>query len=222
MAVICEKLKKSYMGPDGSSVSVIDLDSLEVGDGVQMAIVGTSGSGKTTLLNIIAGILSPDSGSVEIDGTDVTGLNEQDRDRFRGENIGYIFQTFNLLASYTALENVMLGMYFVGGCKGRMQAEAARLLEAVGLADRLNYMPHQLSTGQQQRVSIARALANEHKLILADEPTGNLDEKNSEAILDVIQEMMSHENRTLILVTHDPKVMERFPEVKDVEELKPS
>jgi len=222
MAVVCRKLKKSYSDPDGSAVSVIDLESLEIADGAQVAIVGTSGSGKTTLLNIIAGILSPDEGSVEIDGTDITALSEEQRDRFRGENIGYIFQTFNLLASYTALENVMLGMYFAGAAGGKMRAEAERLLEAVGLGDRMHYMPYQLSTGQQQRVSIARALANEHKLILADEPTGNLDAKTSEVILDLIQEMISRENRTLVLVTHDPKIMGRFPEVRDVAELKAS
>jgi len=222
MAVICENLKKSYQAPDGTSVSVIDVEHLEIEDGSQVAIVGTSGSGKTTFLNMIAGILTPDSGSVFVDGTDITKLSEQQRDRFRGENTGYIFQTFNLLPSYTALENVMLGMYFVCANRSRMHQEAKSLLEEVGLADRMHYMPRQLSTGQQQRVSIARALANQHKLILADEPTGNLDGDTSERILDLIQGIIEREKRTLVFVTHDPKVIKRFSNVKNIDELQAS
>ena len=220
MAVICNNLKKSYAGPDGRSVPIIDIEHLGIADGDQVAIIGSSGSGKTTLLNILAGILTPDEGSVEIEDTDITALDEEARDRFRAKSIGYIFQTFNLLVEFTAIENVMLGMYFVGGSRGRMHAEAVELLETVGLGDRLHYRPNQLSTGQQQRVSIARALANRHKVILADEPTGNLDAATSEHILDQIQELTAREKRTLILVTHDPKVMGRFSNVRNVDELK--
>jgi len=220
MPVICSNLRKTYPSPDGRRVTILDIPSLEFPDESQCAVVGQSGSGKTTLLNILAGILAPDEGSVEINGTDITALAEEDRDRFRARNIGYIFQTFNLLLEFTALENVMLGMYFVGGSKGQMRAESERLLESVDLADRMHYLPRQLSTGQQQRVSIARALANEHKVILADEPTGNLDAATSERILDLIHEVIEREKRMLILVTHDPEVMKRFPIVKNVESLK--
>jgi len=220
MAVICKNLIKTYPGPDGRPVAILNIQELEISEGTQVAIVGQSGSGKTTLLNLIAGILTPESGSIEVAGTDVVKLSEEERDRFRAAHIGYIFQTFNLLDEFTALENVMLGMYFVGGARSRMRAEAEGLLEAVGLSDRLHYHPRQLSTGQQQRVSIARALAHDHRVILADEPTGNLDADSSRQVLDLIQQIISREKRTLILVTHDPRVMGRFSIVRNVEELK--
>src|SRR5690606_31877740 len=132
---------------------------------------GTSGSGKTTFLNLIAGILRADSGRVLVDGEEMTGRSESARDALRARTLGYVFQTFNLLQGYTAVENVLLGMLFG---KGADRAYAEHLLERVGLADRMAYRPSQLSVGQQQRVAVARALANRPKLVLADEPTGNL------------------------------------------------
>src|SRR6185503_15331563 len=145
--------------------------------GAQLALRGESGSGKTTFLNLIAGILAPDSGRVMIDEAEMTALTEPRRDRLRAAKLGYIFQTFNLLQGFTVLENVMLGMSF--GPRGADRAHAREILKRVGLGERLHHFPRQLSTGQQQRVAVARALVNRPKLVLADEPTGNLDRRNA-------------------------------------------
>ena len=149
---------------------MIDVESFDLADGEQVALVGGSGTGKTTLLHLIAGILTPDSGRIVISGVDVARLAEAERDVFRGHNIGYVFQTHHLLGGFTALENVLLGMSFTG--RPHDPKWARHLLEEVGLSDRLNYKPDKLSVGQQQRVAVARALANRPKLVLADEPTG--------------------------------------------------
>src|SRR6266545_3955998 len=190
MAVELQQVRKRYIGPDGSVVPVIDVARLEVADGEQVALVGTSGSGKTTLLHLIAGILTPDSGKILFktgdDRTvDVAQLPEADRDIFRGKHLGYIFQTHHLLPGFTALENVLLGMSFTGRRPDRSWAQ--HLLNEVGLSDRLNYKPAKLSVGQQQRVAVARALANRPKLVLADEPTGALDAKSAQQTLDLIR-----------------------------------
>src|SRR5580658_3594956 len=166
------QLKKSFTAPDGSRHCVVDVKSFALAEKTQVALEGESGSGKTTLLNLIAGILKPDSGMIQIAGREMSALSEPQRDRLRATTIGYIFQTFNLLQGYTCLENVLLGMSFGPGAD---RAFAAALLERVGLGNRLKHYPRQLSTGQQQRVAVARALANRPKLVLADEPTGNLD-----------------------------------------------
>src|SRR5687768_8642974 len=154
-------------------------------DGAIVALRGESGSGKTTFLNLVAGILQPDSGSVRIDGREMAALAEAARDRLRAETIGYVFQTFNLLQGYTALENVELGMAFGRGIDA---GHARSLLERVGLAERLHYRPRQLSVGQQQRVALARALANRPRLVLADEPTGNLDPVRAKEAVDLLLE----------------------------------
>src|SRR5688572_27440446 len=187
MSVSIHQLKKLYRGPDGSVVPVIDVDRLDLADGEQVALIGISGSGKTTLLHLIAGILAPDSGRIVYDLTgngqvDIATLSEADRDIFRGAHVGYIFQAHHLLPGFTALENVLLGMSFTG--RKHDPAWAKHLLEEVGLGDRLNYKPEKLSVGQQQRVAVARALANRPKLVLADEPTGALDTKNAQAVLE--------------------------------------
>src|SRR5207248_113168 len=154
-------LKKDYAAPDGSVVSVIDVDRLDIADGQQVALIGTSGSGKTTLLHMIAGIVAPDAGRIVYNlaegSTDIARLSEADRDVFRGSHVGYIFQTHHLLGGFTALENVLLGMSFTGRKPDR--AWARRLLDDVGLSDRRDYKPEKLSVGQQQRVAVARALA---------------------------------------------------------------
>ena len=193
-----ESLTKTYRSPDGEITPVLDVPSLELRAGEQVALRGSSGSGKTTLLHIIAGILTPDSGRVLIDGTDITALGEADRDALRAERIGYVFQTFNLLQGYSALENVLLGMMFGRG-PDRSPAEA--LLTRVGLGSRLGYLPRQLSVGQQQRVAVARALAGQPRLVLADEPTGNLDSMNGDEVMALLSEL-NNEGAAIVMVTH--------------------
>jgi ABC-type lipoprotein export system ATPase subunit len=203
-------LKKSYAAPDGTRLDVIDVPRFELEAGEQMALAGASGSGKTTLLHLIAGIIAPDSGRIVIAGEELTALGEAGRDRLRSRTIGYVFQTFNLLQGYTALENVMLGQMFGGGVDAK---RARELLLRVGLGDRLNYRPRQLSVGQQQRVAIARALANQPKLVLADEPTGNLDRRRGHEALALICEMCREKETALLLVSHDREVLAQFDRI---------
>jgi putative ABC transport system ATP-binding protein len=217
MAVEIQQLVKRYVGPDGSVVPVIDIESLTLRDGEQAAFIGTSGSGKTTLLHMIAGILTPDSGRILFAGHDVTQLSEAQRDVFRGRHIGYIFQTHHLLPGFTALENVLLGMSFTGRPADRPWA--IHLLNEVGLADRLHYKPGKLSVGQQQRVAVARALANRPMLVLADEPTGALDEKNAAQVLELIRKLCSEVKASLLLVTHDMNIARQFPRVLTLSEI---
>jgi ABC-type lipoprotein export system ATPase subunit len=209
-------LKKAYRSPDGDVTPVLDIPSLELRAGEQVALRGASGSGKTTLLHIIAGILTPDGGRVEIDGVDITAHGEAERDALRAERIGYVFQTFNLLQGYSALENVLLGMMFG---RGADRAAAAALLTRVGLGSRLDYRPRQLSVGQQQRVAVARALAGRPRLVLADEPTGNLDARHGAEALTLIREVCREQGAALLLVSHDPAVLGQFDRVDDLSAL---
>ena len=202
-------LKKSFRGPEGLQ-SIVDVPRFELAEQAQIALAGESGSGKTTLLHLIAGILAPDSGSIKLDGGELATLSEGERDRVRAQNIGYIFQTFNLLPGYTCLENVLLGMSFGPGAD---RAFAEQLLKRVGLGDRLNHYPRQLSTGQQQRVAVARALANRPKLVLADEPTGNLDHANAREALKLIRETCRENGAALLLVSHDRDTLAGFESV---------
>jgi putative ABC transport system ATP-binding protein len=212
-----ENLKKFYPAPEGGSVLVLDVPHFTLAAEEQRALRGESGSGKTTFLHLIAGILAADSGRIEIDGIDIALLAESKRDRIRAEKIGVIFQAFNLLQGYTVLENVLLGMSFGPG--GADQARARRLLERVGLGHRLAHFPRQLSTGQQQRVAVARALANQPKLVLADEPTGNLDRRNGREALMLIAEVCRESGAALLLVSHDEQVLGQFGAVRDFSEL---
>jgi len=206
-------LLKGYGPPGAASRNrVVDIPRFELEPGTQVALRGESGSGKTTFLNLIAGLLAPDSGRVELGGRDLTRLGEAARDRVRAEAIGYIFQTFNLLQGHTVLENVEMGMAFGRGVD-RPRAEA--LLRRVGLGDRLGHYPRQLSTGQQQRVAVARALANRPQLVLADEPTGNLDGRNSREALALIREVCRENGAALLLVSHDEEVLAQFENVQD-------
>ena len=206
------ELKKSFVAPDGERVRIVDVPQFSIAAGEQVALRGESGSGKTTFLNLIAGILAADGGRVSIDGADMTALSEPRRDRMRAEKLGYIFQTFNLLQGYTVLENVLLGMSFGPGAD---RAYAAEMLKRVGLEHRLHHFPRQLSTGQQQRVAVARALANRPKLVLADEPTGNLDRKHAGESLQLIREVCREQNAALLLVSHDPEVLGAFETRQD-------
>jgi len=205
-------LQKSFIAPGGASNRIVNVPEFSLAAGAQLALAGESGSGKTTLLNLIAGILKPDTGRILFNGMAVSEFGESRRDRFRAHNIGYIFQTFNLLQGYTCLENVLLGMSFGQGAD-HMFAE--NLLKLVGLEGRLQYRPSQLSTGQQQRVAVARALANRPKLVLADEPTGNLDRKNSVAALALIREACRENGAALLLVSHDSEVLGQFDDTQD-------
>src|SRR5438128_2360228 len=222
MALRLEQLKKVYRAPDGSVVPVVDVESLALADGEQVALIGTSGSGKTTLLHLIAGILTPDSGKIvfdfpEANSVDLTRLSEANRDVFRGRYMGYIFQTHHLLAGFTAMENVLLGMSFTG--RRHDPAWAKRLLSEVGLSDRLHYKPQKLSVGQQQRVAVARALANRPKLVLADEPTGALDQRNAQQVLELIRNLCREVNASLLLVSHDLDIARQLPRVLSLAEV---
>ena len=211
-------VSKSFREADGNLLEVISLRQFELGAGEQAVLVGESGSGKSTLLNLIAGILLPDEGEIVVNGTDPTKLSEAARDRFRAANIGYVFQSFNLLQGFTALENVLLGQMFGGG-NGDAD-RAVQLLKSVGLEHRLHHKPRALSVGEQQRVAIARALVNAPPLVLADEPTGSLDAKNGMAVLELLRRICTEGNHTLLLVTHDPQVMKSFKKIVRLEDLR--
>ncbi len=169
------------------------------------AILGKSGSGKSTLLNLISGIDMPDSGQIWVDGRELTALPERERTLFRRANIGFIFQFFNLIPTLTVGENVSLPLELNQASRPQAQRKAAELLEAVGLADRWNTFPDKLSGGEQQRVALARALVHDPLLILADEPTGNLDDETGAAVLALLTRLAREQNRTLLMVTHNPE-----------------
>jgi lipoprotein-releasing system ATP-binding protein len=210
-------LKKSYQEPSGQLIPIIDVPKLDIAQGEQVVLRGESGSGKTTLLHMISGIVSADSGSIRLDGTELTTFSETTRDRIRAAKMGYIFQTFNLLPAFTALENVKLGMTFA---KKKANAERAKeLMNRVGLGDRMNYMPSQLSVGQQQRVAVARALANQPRLLLADEPTANVDPSNQDRIIELIKEVCQQDSVAILLVTHSDEVSVRFNRVERLEQI---
>ena len=205
-------LEKAYASPEGLQNRIINVPHFEIDAGKQIALRGSSGAGKTTFLNLIAGILQADNGSIVLAGEEMTALPESGRDGLRARHIGYIFQTFNLLAGYTALENVMLGMMFGKGIDANF---AQHLLERVGLGERMGYRPSQLSVGQQQRVAVARAVANRPRLVLADEPTGNLDYHHANEAVTLIREICHENNAALLIVSHDSEVLGQFEESKD-------
>ncbi len=209
--LLLKDVHKTYVQPNGEKLHILDIPLFRLAVGEQMVLVGESGCGKTTLLHIIAGIGRPDSGKVRIDGFDITLMSEAECDRFRAERIGYVFQTFNLLPGFTAIENVMLAMRFASGRPDK--ARAKHLLDRVGLGHRLTHKPTMLSVGEQQRVAIARALANKPKLLLADEPTANIDPGNQQQILDLIRETCREESVALAIVTHSPEVSKQFDRV---------
>lgn len=177
---------------------------MSVEQGEMVGIVGPSGSGKSTLLGILGGLDTPTKGTVHLDGVDISRMNENQLTEIRNQKIGFIFQFFNLIPTLTALENVALPIQFANHAKHKPMPRAKELLRQLGLGDRMNHRPNQLSGGQQQRVAIARALANEPPLLLADEPTGNLDSESSDAVLQSLQSIRQNTGTTIILVTHDP------------------
>ena len=211
-----QQLRKSFPQPGGASRLVIQVDRFELGAGEELAVAGESGSGKSTFLNLIAGILTPDSGRVILNGKEISALSEPARDRCRANTVGYVFQSFNLLQGYTCLENVLLAMAFGPGAD---RGQAEQLLRHVGLGDRLHERPRRLSSGQQQRVAVARALANRPKLVLADEPTGNLDHRNATEVIALIRETCREAGAALLLVSHDREILARFSKVKSMSEI---
>ena len=188
-------------------IQVIALDriSLDIAAGEFLALMGPSGSGKSTLLHIIAGVDRPTSGECRVQGVNVTRLNESALADWRNQNVGFIFQTFNLIPVLTAAENVELPLLLTRLGRAQRRKQAATALELVGLADRSKHLPRQLSGGQEQRVAIARALVTDPALIVADEPTGNLDSQSAHEVLGVLQSLRQDAGKTIIMVTHDPK-----------------
>jgi len=200
------------------SLEVLRGINLEVKHKEIVAIVGKSGAGKSTLLQIIGSLDQPDSGSVVIDGVDLSQMNEKKLAHFRNHHIGFIFQFHQLLPEFTALENVMMPALIAGENRNQTEQKAAQLLERLGLEDRLNHKPQQLSGGEKQRVAAARAMIMNPSIILADEPTGSLDEKNKQELCDLLQKMHQEMGQTILLVTHDKDMThwcDRILEIQD-------
>jgi putative ABC transport system ATP-binding protein len=204
--LVAKDLEKTYRSGEKTLTVLRDVN-LFVPDGDVVAILGASGSGKTTLLGLLAGLDTPTRGSVTIAGTDLAPLTEDERARFRRENVGFVFQSFQLIPSLTAQENVQVPLELRGD--GGAASRAAALLSRVGLGDRLDHYPTQLSGGEQQRVALARAFVHEPRILFADEPTGNLDATTGESIIQLMEELNRERGTTLILVTHDPLLAKR-------------
>jgi len=194
---------------DSQEITVLDGISLEVPEGEFIALMGPSGSGKTTLLNLIAGIDRPTSGKVVVAGTDVAELSESALAEWRSRNVGFIFQFYNLIPVLTAIENAELPLLLTHLSRKERRERALTALKVVGLADRASHYPRQLSGGQEQRVAIARAIVADPKVLVADEPTGDLDAKSAHEILDLMQTLNSDFKKTIVMVTHDPRAAER-------------
>jgi len=202
--VITQELTKIYRQGE-INVTALNRVNLEIKDGEFLVLMGPSGSGKSTLLHIIAGIDRPTSGCCIVQGIELQKLNESELADWRNQNIGFVFQTFNLIPVLTAFENVELPLLLTGLDKKRRRRQVETALELVGLSDRKNHLPRQLSGGQEQRVTIARAIVTDPVLIVADEPTGNLDSHSAQEILILLQMLNENLGKTVIMVTHDPK-----------------
>jgi|SRR5579864_326471 len=207
-AVTLQGVRKVYHRDNEQVVVLKDID-LSVAPGEFIALMGPSGSGKTTLLNLIAGIDRPTSGAVVVGGADVTTLSEGELARWRSRTVGFIFQFYNLVQVLTALENVELPLMLTTLSKRERRARAATALKIVGLADRARHYPKQLSGGQEQRVAIARAVVSDPAVLVADEPTGDLDARSAAEILDLMQTLNREFGKTIVMVTHDPRAAER-------------
>ncbi len=201
-------VSKSYRR-DSMAIPVLRDISLEVPEGEFLGLMGPSGSGKTTLLNLIAGIDRPDAGSVSVAGTDVTTLSESQLARWRATHIGFVFQFYNLIPVLTAFENVELPLLLTSLSKAERKKHVETALTLVGLADRMRHYPRQLSGGQEQRVAIARAIATDPTILVADEPTGDLDRKSAEEVLTLLERLNREFKKTIVMVTHDPHAAER-------------
>jgi putative ABC transport system ATP-binding protein len=200
--IVAEQLGKTYPS-GGRPLSVLKDVDFRVDTEEVVAILGPSGSGKTTLLGLLAGLDEPTTGRVLLDGQDMSALTEDRRAEFRSRHVGFVFQTFHLIPTLTALENVMVPLELAGLARGGLKTRGAALLERVGLGERAHHYPAQLSGGEQQRVALARAFANEPKILFADEPTGNLDQETGAQVIDLLVELNREARTTLVLVTHD-------------------
>lgn len=205
MAVQLQNVILRFQAQDGSDIPVLDVPEFAVADGEHVCIVGPSGCGKTSLLHVIAGVLRPDAGRVRHGDVDLVTLREAERDRFRARNIGYVFQTFNLLPALTSRENVALALTLAGRSSGEAMTTATKLLQDMGLGARLDALPDTLSSGEQQRVAVARAVVKRPPLVLADEPTANLDDEAAAQALSVLTEGVRSAGSALIVVTHDAR-----------------
>ncbi len=199
-----ENISKHYQMGDGIVKAVDDI-SISIERGEFVAIMGPSGSGKSTAMNLVGSLDLPTQGTIFLDGHDISHLSESEVAQLRGKKIGFIFQSFNLIPNLNALENVALPMIFQGGDSYAREIRAKKILQEIGLQDRIEHYPRELSGGQQQRVAIARALANDPEIILADEPTGNLDTKTGEQVMDLL-ENLNKNGKTIIIVTHDSNI----------------
>lgn len=201
--VILENCKLS-LGRSGSQQVEFSLDKLELSKGEQVALTGPSGCGKSTCLNLVSGLLKPDSGSIVVEGTNIEKLNPRAMDRFRGEKIGFVYQTFHLLDAFSALENVLIGLRFARQVsKSKRKQAATEALEKVGLSHRVHSKPSSMSVGEKQRVAIARALSSSPSLLLADEPTGSLDPNTGAEVFELLTSLCRERDTTLMFVTHD-------------------
>ena len=212
-------VQKSYARGE-QRVLACAVDRLDIAAGEQVALIGRSGTGKTTLLHILAGILRPDQGEIEVAGARLDGMSEGARDRHRGQHIGMVYQTFNLLQPFNALENVLLGALFGRGAGHDAKLRAEALLQQVGLGDRMHHRPGQLSVGQVQRVAICRALVNDPELILMDEPLGNQDRATGGQVLDLLLDIARNGGKTVVMVTHDPESAKRMQRTVDLATLR--
>lgn len=207
MSIVKANDLKKYYGAEPNITKALDGVTLEIEEGEFIAVVGCSGSGKTTLLNMLGGLDRPDSGSVIIDNRDITSMSEEERTVFRRKNIGFIFQNFNLVPILSVYENIVLPLELDGQTVN--EAEIHNILETLGLSSKTDSMPNTLSGGQQQRVAIARALASHPKLILADEPTGNLDSKTGQDVLEILTDASRKFNQTVLMITHNDQMAQR-------------
>ena len=205
--IVAEGLEKSYMS-GGRPLPVLRSLDLQIAPESFVSVVGPSGSGKTTLLGLMAGLDEPTSGRVLLDGENIFAMTEDGRAEFRAQNVGFVFQTFHLLPTLTAIENVLVPLELRGAGR-EARSRAAALLSRVGLGERLDHYPTQLSGGEQQRVALARAFANRPKILFADEPTGNLDHETGASIVEMMEELNREAHTTLVLVTHDLSLAER-------------
>ena len=214
LALELTDLIKEYRAPDGETLRVLDIPHLALGSGEQIAIAGPSGSGKTTLLHLAAGLLTPTTGRVQLGKTLVSSLPEAQRDRFRAQQVGYVFQRANLLDGFSALENILLAMGFANTIPANQRrAHAEALLDQVGLSDRRQHRPAQLSSGQQQRVALARALANNPQLVLADEPTASVDYETGRQVVALLRQFCTERGAALLFVSHDRELLAGFEQI---------
>lgn len=211
-----QSVSKSYWR-DSFEVPVLNNITLSVPEGEFLALMGPSGSGKTTLLNLIAGIDRPNGGSILVDGTDIATLNESQLAKWRSTHVGFIFQFYNLLPVLTAFENVELPLLLTSLSKKERKEHVETALSVVGLADRMYHYPKQLSGGQEQRVAIARAIATDPTILVADEPTGDLDKNSAEEILTLLGRLNKEFKKTIVMVTHDPRAAERAHTARHLE-----